>query len=61
MSHNASETASDSEPGAPAGRGSWRNVAITVLLLAVVVVVGVAAYDARSQFWNMYLAFKSSK
>jgi|SwirhirootsSR2_FD_contig_31_10296787_length_527_multi_6_in_0_out_0_2 hypothetical protein len=61
MSHNGSETASDSEPGAPAGRGSWRNVAITVLLLAVVVVVGVAAYDARSQFWNMYLAFKSSK
>ena len=29
--------------------------------VAVVVVVGVAAYDARSQFWNMYLAFKSSK
>lgn len=61
MSHDGSDTPGNGALRSHAGGGRWRNFAITVLLLAVAVVAGMAAYDARSQFWQMYLAFKTGK
>ena len=62
MSRNRSEdTAGDNEPRSRPGGGNWRNIATTVLLLVIVAIAGLAAYDARSQFWNMYAAFKTNK
>jgi hypothetical protein len=53
-------TPSESDPR-PRVRGSCKNIAVTALLLAITIVVGVVAYDARSEFWDMYLAVKTNK
>ena len=62
MSHDGSrDSALDRESRPRADGSGWRNLVITVLLLAVVAIVGVAAYDARTGFWDAYLAFKAGK
>lgn len=37
---------------------SWTRLAMTLFLLAVVITSGIAVYQARDQWWAMYLAYK---
>ena len=38
-----------------ARRKHWVKAAITLLLIAIVIVTGSAAYYAREQWWDMYM------